>query len=98
MQLTRTIAVALVLGGPAIAKGTLADYQRAMTLRDKYNNKAYNVAEAPRWIEQTSRFYYRRSVKGGNEWILVDGATQEKKPAFDHARLAEAIAKAANRK
>ena len=103
MQLTR-VPVALVLAGatlaplPALAQGTIADYQRAMTLREKYTGKAYNIAEAPRWIEQTSRFYYRRSVKGGNEWILVDGGTREKRPAFDHARLAEAIAKATSRK
>ena len=104
MHLTRLIPVAVVLAGtalapmPARAQGTIADYQRAMTLRDKYTGKAYNIAEAPRWIEQTSRFYYRRSVKGGNEWILVDGSTREKRPAFDHARLAEAIAKATSRK
>ena len=104
MPLNRMLASAIVLAGSVIiphasmAQGTLADYQRAMTLRDKYTGKAYNVAEAPRWIEQTSRFYYRRSVKGGNEWILVDGATQEKKPAFDHARLADAVAKATGRK
>ena len=52
----------------------------------------------PRWIEQTNRFYYRRTIKGGQEWILVDGATQEKKPAFDHAKLAAAIAAATTRK
>ena len=104
MSLNRILAVATVLAGSIViphvsmAQGTIADYQRAMTLRDKYTGKAIHVAEAPRWIEQTSRFYYRRSVKGGNEWILVDGATQEKKPAFDHARLAEGVAKATGRK
>ena len=104
MSLNRMLAVTTVLAGSIViphasmAQGTLTDYQRALTLRDKYTGKAYNVAEAPRWIEQTSRFYYRRSVKGGNEWILVDGTTQEKKPAFDHARLADAVAKATGRK
>ena len=80
------------------AQGTVADYQRAMTLRDKYQSLALHVPDAPRWIEQTSRFYYRRTIKGGHEWMLVDGTTKEKKPAFDHARLAEAIAKASGRK
>ena len=96
----RLLATVALLAIPAslVAQGTVQDYARAAGLRDKYTGKALNVAEAPRWIEQTSRFYYRRSVKGGNEWILVDGTTQEKKPAFDHARLADAIAKATARK
>ena len=104
MKLNRIIAVTLVLTGSVVApqtlmaQGTIADYQRAMTLRDKYTGKAFNIAEAPRWIEQTSRFYYRKSVKGGNEWVVVDGTTKEKKPPFDHARLADAIAKATGRK
>src|SRR5688572_14477884 len=104
MKLNRTIALTLILAGSVVApqalfaQGTIADYQRAMTLRDKYTGKAFNIAEAPRWIEQTSRFYYRKSVKGGNEWVLVDGTTKEKKPAFDHARLADGIAKATGRK
>src|SRR5690606_16516641 len=33
-----------------------------------------------------------------HEWILVDGTTREKRPAFDHARLAEAVATATKRK
>jgi dipeptidyl aminopeptidase/acylaminoacyl peptidase len=37
-------------------------------------------------------------VKGGHEWMLVDSETKEKKPAFDHARLAESIAKSTGRK
>lgn len=83
---------------PSLAQATLADYQRAMSLRDKHAGLALNVAEAPRWIEQTSRFYYRKTVKGGHEWVLVDGATHAKQPAFDHARLATAIAQAAKGK
>jgi dipeptidyl aminopeptidase/acylaminoacyl peptidase len=88
----------LSIASAVFAQGTVSDYQRAMTLRDKYQGLAIHVADAPRWIEQTSRFYYRRTVRGGHEWMLVDGSTKEKKPAFDHTRLAEAIAKATGRK
>jgi dipeptidyl aminopeptidase/acylaminoacyl peptidase len=93
-----TLVAITCLAPPLYAQGTVADYQRAMTLRDKYQGLAIHVTDAPRWIEQTSRFYYRRTVKGGYEWMLVDGATKEKKPAFDHARLADAIGKATGRK
>ena len=104
MPLNRVIAIALVVGTfvstppVVLGQGTIADYERALTLREKYTGKAIHIAEAPRWIEQTSRFYYRRSVQGGHEWILVDGTTREKKPAFDHARMAQAIATATARK
>ena len=83
---------------PVLAQGTVQDYVRANGLREKYTGLALNVVDGPRWIEQTNRFYYRRTIKGGQEWILVDGATQEKKPAFDHAKLAAAIATATTRK
>jgi dipeptidyl aminopeptidase/acylaminoacyl peptidase len=99
--IVRTIVVVAGLtttAGAALAQGTLADYQRAMTLRDRYTGLAVHVPEAPRWIDQTSRFYYRRTVKGGHEWMLVDGTTQEKTPAFDHAKLAAAVASATARK
>ena len=93
------LAVAIISAPDHLfAQGTLDDYQRAMTIRDRYAGLALHVPEAPRWIDQTSRFYYRRTVKGGHEWMLVDGTTQEKKPAFDHARLATAIASATKRK
>jgi dipeptidyl aminopeptidase/acylaminoacyl peptidase len=82
----------------SLAQGTVPDYVRANALREKYTGLALNVADAPRWIEQTSRFYYRKTVKGGHEWVLVDGATQAKTPAFDHEKLAAAIASATGRK
>src|SRR5215210_7240821 len=90
----------LLLATPHVlsAQGTLADYVRANALREKYSNLALNVADAPRWIEQTSRFYYRKTVKGGHEWVLVDGATQAKTPPFAHQKLAAAIASATGRK
>ncbi len=83
---------------PLLAQATVQDYVRANGLREKYTGLALNVVDGPRWIEQTNRFYYRRTIKGGQEWILVDGATQEKKPAFDHAKLAAGIAAATTRK
>ena len=59
---------------PAMAQGTVADYQRAMGLREKYQGLAPNVPEPATWIEKTPRFWYRKSVKGGNEFVLVEAA------------------------
>ena len=73
MKLTRlvttTIVVAVLLASslPAFAQGTVADYQRAMGLRDRFDGLTVDVPEAANWIEETRRFWYRKSVSGGNE-------------------------------
>ena len=82
----------------ATAQGTRADYERANALRDRYQALAVNVAESANWIGETSRFWYRKSVKGGNEFVLVDAAAPAKKPAFDHERLAASLAAASGEK
>ena len=76
---------------PAAAQGTVADYQRAMGLREKYQGLAINAPEPATWVEKTPRFWYRKSVKGGNEFVLVDATTAQKRPAFDHEKLAAAL-------
>src|SRR5690349_19292285 len=44
-----------------------------------------------------ARFVYRKSVRGGAAFVLVDAATREKRPAFNHDRLAASIASAIRR-
>ena len=60
----------------------MADYQRAMGLREKYQALAANVPETATWIEKTARFWYRRSVKGGNEFVLVDADDAAEAPGI----------------
>jgi dipeptidyl aminopeptidase/acylaminoacyl peptidase len=80
------------------AQVTQADYERAARLRDKLQGLAINVPERANWIGQTSRFWYRKSVKGGAEFVLVDAETLTKSPAFDHEKLAAALSAAASEK
>ena len=70
--------------------GTLEDYRRAATVTQRLSGLTVNVAQLPTWID-TGRFWYRKSVKGGNEFVMVDAATGTKRPPFDHARLATAL-------
>jgi dipeptidyl aminopeptidase/acylaminoacyl peptidase len=81
---------------PAI--GIKADYERAMGLRDKLQNTIYNVAETPSWIGTTTKFWYRKSVKGGNQFVVADATAATKSPAFDHEKLAAALSAAATAK
>ena len=81
--------------GSAYGQGTLADYERAAGLREKFQSLAPGVLESASWIESTSRFWYRKAVPGGHEFELVDAATLARRPAFDHEKLAAALSKAA---
>jgi dipeptidyl aminopeptidase/acylaminoacyl peptidase len=86
---------AVLLATPSLlsAQGTKADYERANALRKKLANSTINVPGSVTWLEG-DRFYYRKSVKGGHEFVLVDAATGKKGPAFDHERLATALSTA----
>jgi dipeptidyl aminopeptidase/acylaminoacyl peptidase len=103
MAKTRLIGATTMVGvllSPCIAaaQGTAADYQRAMTLRDRSRNLALNVVDQSRWVASTHKLTYRRTVKRGYEFVLVDADSKAKGPAFDHAKLAAALSTALNRR
>ena len=77
------------------AQGVRIDYDRANGLRDRVQNKVYDVIEAPVWIPGSAAFWYRKTVKGGNEFVLADPTIPAKSPPFDHARLASSLSAAA---
>jgi dipeptidyl aminopeptidase/acylaminoacyl peptidase len=74
----------------AQSAGVGADFERAGTLRARIAGKVYGVADSPTWIDN-SRLWFRKSVKGGSEFLLVDAATGSTRPAFDHAKIAEGL-------
>ena len=45
------VSFALLSAAPANAQGIIADYQRAMDLRERFTGLALDVAGAPSWIE-----------------------------------------------
>ncbi len=80
------------------AQGRPADYERADGLREKFQALALDVPGRVAWIEKTHRFWYRKTVKDGFEFELVDADTLAKKPAFDHEKLAAALNAASGQK
>jgi len=84
----------MVSASSASAQITPADYERAQGLRGQYEALAIGVPDTPTWIGTTHRFYYRRSVADGYEFVTVDADTRQKQPSFDHARLAAALSNA----
>ena len=88
----------LVLPALVSAQVTKADYERAAGLRAKYSSLALNIVDRGGWIGKSPRYWYRKSVTGGNEYWIVDAAKRDKVKAFDHAKLAAALAAAAGEK
>src|SRR5579859_1792007 len=79
----------------AAAQGTLEDYQRAQRFLGANMRSMVSVADIrPTWIEKSDRFWYRSDGPKGSEFIVVDPAKNTSAPAFDHARLAEALSRA----
>lgn len=76
---------------PLFAQGKLEDYERAIALREKFESQALHVPSLAVWIEKTPRFWYRRTVPGGHEFILVDAEKATRSLAFDHDKLATAL-------
>ena len=82
----------LLLALPAVAQGTLEDYQRAERfLSGNLRHHAFPADVTPHWVEKTSRFWYRKDTAKGGDFILVDAEQNTVGPAFDQARLAAAL-------
>jgi len=88
----------ILLPSIVYAQVTQADYERANNLRRRFEGLTANIPENPNWIGSSGKFWYRKSVKGGNEFVLVDAEAATKAPAFDHAQLASSLSTAANAK
>ena len=86
-------AALAILAVPAAisAQGGLAEYRQAAQLRERLDGLTANVAGDPTWIGSSNRFWYRKSVRGGHEFVLVDAASRQKGAAFDHERLAASL-------
>src|ERR1700739_3562288 len=81
-------------GGPV--QLTAEDYVRSNQLRPNLlKDKLKNGFVVPHWIGQHDEFWYKRSTAKGHEFILANAASGQVHPAFDHAALAQAFAKAA---
>jgi dipeptidyl-peptidase 4 len=94
--ITFSIIVALV--GSAFAQQrvlTREDYARAERFMN-YNTTPLvdRTGIRPTWLAD-ERFWFRLSTGQTSEFVLINPATGERRPAFDHAKLAAALSTAA---
>ncbi len=71
----------------------------AQNSRTNAPNVVFRDAVEPHWFAgadgQTNKFWYRVTTgRNSHEFVLVDAAEGKRSVAFNHARLAEALAKA----
>lgn len=91
----RWLAALIVMGANAVASAapTAADVQRSLQLRAQWRGLTEDVAWPAQW-SQDGRFHYRKTIKGGQAFMVVDPRTQVRAPAFDARRLAAGLGRA----
>jgi dipeptidyl aminopeptidase/acylaminoacyl peptidase len=89
------LSVTLAVPSVAAAQGTPADYARAEKLRTTYESLVADIAGPPTAIGNTHRFWYRKMVRGAEQFVAVDADTQQRQPAFDHEKIAASLSTAA---
>ncbi len=93
LRLIFVCAVAICFLPLALAQGTGDDYQRARSfLSGNLRHSIYVADVSAHWIDKTNRFWYHKVSPSGSEFIVVDAEHNTSAPAFDHARLASALA------
>ena len=67
-------------------------YDRAVALSSgALNGVVKNLSVTPQWIGDQDLFWYQRDTQEGTEYVIVEAATGEKRPAFDHEALSAAL-------
>jgi len=72
-----------------------AAYDRAESLNRRTQGLVVDEIQALNFLPDSTQLWYRKTVKGGHGFVLVDAVAKTKVPAFDHARLAQSLRAAA---
>ncbi len=79
---------------PAWSQGTIADYERALALRGRYERTLFRNKVNPHWSSDGERFGYKvETGRNQHEFIIVDAKRGQRELAFDHKELAELLSK-----
>ncbi len=93
---TLILVFSLLLAGgdSAISQGTQADYQRAISVGKRSENKVFRAKVRPQWLAGNDAFWFVNDLaEGRREFLFVDAVKGEVRSAFDHARLAAGLSK-----
>ena len=96
-----TLLLALLPAAPPNYTPTPEELQAAFQRAQQPPGKArvYKDRITPHWFANETRFWYRNDLPGrAKEFVLVEADAGKRGPAFDHAKLAAALTKAADKK
>ena len=98
------LILAPFLGTPAPIPGVAQEVPRALTAEDYARAERHLGATMnplllggtvdPNWMPD-GRFWYRNQAPEGGEYLMVDPGAGTREPAFDHERMANALAEVA---
>jgi len=72
-------------------------YARADSQRQAASTRAFKLRVVPHWYDEDRHFWYRNDLENGTkEFVDVETDRGHRSSAFDHARLAASLSKAAN--
>ena len=75
-----------------LAQGTVDDYNRAYSLRQKYSARNVLYSDVvPHWINKSDAFWYIRNTEKGKEYVKVDASDSKRIPLFNHEKLSAAL-------
>ncbi|MHC5066520.1 MAG: DPP IV N-terminal domain-containing protein, partial [Planctomycetota bacterium] len=86
------LTVCFVAHAQLAAQGSAADYERANSLRERAQQAMVSGEARASWLEDGHRFWFVHRQQGGKVFEFVDAKKGERRPAFDHQRLAKALA------
>ncbi len=92
------IIVLLTFALQGLAQGTVEDYKRAEEYSEKIRDKVYHSPLSFTWVEKQPQLWYVSQTSRGKEFTVVDVDKRLKQQAFDHERLATALAQASGEK
>ena len=91
---SQLLLLLLIITSPAFAQGTKADYARAAELPNLTRGKVFRDRVEPHWFDENRQFWYKvQSGRASHEFIVVEVEKRLQRHAFDHSKLAEALAK-----
>jgi dipeptidyl aminopeptidase/acylaminoacyl peptidase len=90
--MNRHLFVLLFLTVSALAQGTKADYERALSLDRRTTGKVFRTTVTPRWLPGGNAFWYRiETAPGQFEHVFVDVSKGERRRGLDARSLAKLL-------
>ena len=100
--IARWVPVVAILAGldaapRAVAQGSSADYERAMGLAQRTENKVFRSRIHPEWFNPSNFWYRVETGPGTAEFVRVNATTGERAPLMDIGRVRESVGKLAGK-